>query len=345
MKIVFLVASYMPHQIALINAIIKQYNVEIHSFSISKNFSFIPNNSKGLITYEPSNYNVIQLYRKILEINPKLIVVAGWFIKDFVGVAKKINKTLNIPVVSYSDTQWRNNWKQKLNCLISPWHLKKAFSHIWVAGIYQYEYARKLRFEKNQIIYNSLSCDIKLFQNVSFEQKTSDYPKNFLFIGRFVPVKGLHLLMDAWQQISDKKGWTLTLVGDGPLKTHYQNEESVIVKNFMPQTQLIKEIQQSGCFILPSVFEPWALVIHEAAAAGLPIIATDVCGATPHFVINGFNGYQVKPNVTSIKNALESFIMLDTKQLIRFSQNSLKLAESITPELGAAQLMSILNKA
>ncbi len=62
----------------------------------------------------------------------------------------------------------------------------------------------------------------------------------------------------------------------------------------MSQDVLIKEIQKSGCFILPSIFEPWAVVIHEFACAGLPIIATEVCGATPHFVINGFNGLSIK---------------------------------------------------
>jgi glycosyltransferase involved in cell wall biosynthesis len=112
----------------------------------------------------------------------------------------------------------------------------------------------------------------------------------------------------------------------------------------MPQSELIKEIEQAGCFVLPSVFEPWALVIHEVAASGLPIIATNVCGAAPHFVISGYNGYQIAPSVESIKRALEKVMALSEVQLIQFSENSKKLAESITPELGAAQLMSILNE-
>jgi len=42
-------------------------------------------------------------------------------------------------------------------------------------------------------------------------------------------------------------------------------------------------LENSGCFILPSRYEPWALVIHEAACAGLPIICTNVCGTVDHF--------------------------------------------------------------
>jgi glycosyltransferase involved in cell wall biosynthesis len=183
-----------------------------------------------------------------------------------------------------------------------------------------------------------------LFLQASITHKQNNYPKNFLFIGRFVPVKGLNLLIDAWNQIADKKTWTLTLVGDGPEKDTLKNIHGVTVKDFMSQSELIKEIEQSGCFILPSVFEQWALVIHEAAASGLPIIATNVCGSAPYFVISGYNGYQIEPKVESIKRSLEKVMALNENQLIQFSKNSKKLAESITPELGAAQLMSVINK-
>lgn len=344
MKIVFLVINYMPHQLVAINTVLQHYKTEIHAFSY-KDPQTIPGNIKNLHTYELKNFSRKAFLSSLIEINPEMIVVAGWAVADFVWAATQIRKKLKIPVVSYSDTQWRGTWRQQVNCLISPLHLKKAFTHLWVAGIYQYEYARKLGFMKNQIIYNSLSCDLELFMKVSVEHKKENYPKSFLFIGRFVPVKGLDLLMEAWEQISDKKGWTLTLVGDGPLKlkAQCQNKEHVIVKDFMPQTELIKEIERAGCFILPSVFEPWALVIHEAASSGLPIIATNVCGACPHFVINGYNGFQVQANVESLKNSLERIIAMEPIQLYQFSNNSRKLAANITPELGAAQLMSVLN--
>jgi glycosyltransferase involved in cell wall biosynthesis len=41
---------------------------------------------------------------------------------------------------------------------------------------------------------------------------------------------------------------------------------------------------------LPSDYEPWALVINEAAAAGLPSVSSDVVGATAELVRNGVNG-------------------------------------------------------
>jgi glycosyltransferase involved in cell wall biosynthesis len=43
--------------------------------------------------------------------------------------------------------------------------------------------------------------------------------------------------------------------------------------------------------VLPSDFEPWALVVNEAAAAGLAIIATDKVGAAAELVRDGVNGF------------------------------------------------------
>ena len=43
-------------------------------------------------------------------------------------------------------------------------------------------------------------------------------------------------------------------------------------------------------FVLPSVYEPHGIVVHEAMAAGTPVIASDVCGAAYDLVDAGVNG-------------------------------------------------------
>lgn len=342
MRIVFFVMNYMPHQVVSIKTVLNQPNTEVHAFQYKESPS-APTGIDRLFVHDDTGLTKEELLQKVQSLNPDLLVVAGWAVPKFVWVARQVKKEDTIPVVSYSDTQWQGSWRQRVNCLISPFHLQKAFTHLWVAGIYQYEYARRLGFSKNRIHYNALSCDLDLFHKVSIDKKQSKYPKNILYIGRFVPVKGLNLLMEAWSTIPDRKGWTLTLVGDGPLKSDLNGYEDVIVKEYMPQEKLIEEMQKAGCFVLPSVFEPWALVIHEAAAAGLPLIVTDKCGAAPHFVINGYNGYQVRADIRDIQRSLEKIMHTDTKTLLDFSKRSRELSKRITPELGAAELLSVLN--
>lgn len=343
MKIAFLVGSYVPHQLASINSLIDNYDCEILSYSISEKFKFIPEKKDNFhpVLFKEKAKEVI--FQEIIDFDPTLLVVAGWMIKDYVWLAKKIKKNTDIRIVAMSDTPFYGTLKQKINTIVSPFHLKKAFHYLWVSGIRQYDYARKLGFENSRIVFNSLSADNKLFYKVSIENKVNNYPKNFTYIGRFSEEKGLQFLVKAWNAINEKKGWTLTLIGDGTLKSSLQQYEDIIVKDYMPQDSLLKELENTGCFVLPSLHEPWALVIHEAACAGVPIICTEECGAAPHFVINKYNGYQVKKaDYRDLAEKMSQIMNLMSSDLIEMSYNSRILSNSINPEITAASLVSIV---
>lgn len=343
MRICFLIGDYVPHQVLTIRTIQELYNLEIKAYHVARFNKYIPSDIKNFETRLYSDFSKIAIKNQILEFNPNLIVISGWMIPEYVWIAKKLKRRLNIPIVSYSDTQWHGTFRQRINALISAFHVRKAFTHIWVAGIYQFEYARKLGFKKENILYNSLCADIELFHKVSIKRKEIDYPKNILYIGRFIPLKGLNILVKAWSQIQNKNGWTLTLIGDGPLKNKFVNSESIIVKDFMVQENLIEELQHAGCFVLPSLKEPWALVIQEAAAAGLPIICTEACGAAPHFVIDKHNGFKIKTgSKIDLQNALEYIVNSDVRTLIKMSENSRKLSYSITPNILVDSLMQLI---
>ena len=152
-------------------------------------------------------------------------------------------------------------------------------------------------------------------------------------------------MLKAWSKIGDKKGWTLELVGDGPLKETFRKEyPDVVIKDFMPQNELAKEASEAGCFILPSRFEPWALVIQEFTAAALPIICTRQCGASRHFALNGYNGYVVDAeDVDGLAKAMDKIINSSTEQLIKMAERSRQLSQSVTPDFVADTLLSILN--
>lgn len=343
MKAVFFVIDYVPHQITTIKQLALRHNVEILAYHVGLLTQHLPQRIENFESIDYKRGTSEEMLRQILSFGPDFILVAGWMIPKYTALAKKLKKKLKIPIVSYSDTQWHGHLTQRINAAISSFHLQKAFTHLWVTGVYQYEYARHLGFKKQNIIFNAHSADIELFQNVSISKKKKEYPKNFLYIGRFVAVKGLDKLLAAWDSIIDKRGWTLTLIGDGILKDMLKGNTSIIVKDFMSQSELIVEIENSGCFVLPSVREPWAVVIHEAAAAGLPIICTDVCGAAPHFVIDGHNGFKVTSlNHLGLKNAMESIMDATVDQLVEYSLNSRNLSNKITPIITGDSLMQVV---
>lgn len=342
MKAVFLVIDYVPHQTLTIRKLTEDYGFAIQAYHVGQYNKSIPV-IENFTTIQYESLKKQDILANILNFQPDIVVVAGWMISDFMWIAKKLRNQINIPIVSYSDTQYYGTFRQKINCLISPFYVRRAFSHIWVSGLYQFEYARRLGFNKKNIILNSLCADVDLFEKVDIEAKREKYPKNFLYIGRFSPEKGLDILVDAWNNIPNKKDWTLTLIGDGVLKETFKGNTSIIVKDFMGQQDLLNEIQNSGFFILPSLIEPWALVIHEAAIAGLPIICTNVCGTAPHFVIDDYNGFKVDENNSKqLQHVIEKVIEMPNEKLIDFSLKSRELGKQINSETSIKNLLQLI---
>jgi glycosyltransferase involved in cell wall biosynthesis len=344
MKVVFLIIDYVPHQILSIKSISDKGNASILAFHVQKFINYIPKDIPNFITQHYLSNSKETILNNLIDFNPDIVISAGWMIPEYNWLCKRIKKTIDIPIVAYSDTPWYGRIKQKINTVLSPFILKKTFTHIWVAGIRQYEYARRLGFSNEQIIFNSLSADVNTFHCVSLESKKIKYPKNFIYIGRYIELKGLRNLMKAWSLIEDKKDWTFTLVGEGEMKNELVDNGNFIVKNYMSQDLLLKELQNSGCFVLPSLRENWGLVIHEAAASGLPIICTETCGSVPHFVINNYNGFIVENNsISDLKLKMEKVINLDSLTLLNFGIRSRYLSNSITPEIHAASLLQLLS--
>lgn len=295
------------------------------------------------ITFFPLNsFNQRQLNSLAFNFKPNLAYVSDRTISLYNRTAVQLRKKIRIPVIMGCDTQWHGG-KQWFNVLTAWARHKRYYSHIIVAGMRQYEYAKKLGFSNSEILWPLNAADTELFLRPSINIEKFEHPRNFLYVGRIAKVKGLEILLEAWSLIREKKCATLTIVGSGPLKDKLRGHGGVIFHDFMCQEKLKELAEKSSCFVLPSIYEPWALVIHEFAAVGLPIIVTNVCGAAPHFVINNYNGYLIKArSVEALKIAIEKIIDLPDETLNLFARRSRDLARSITPEMVAYAITSIL---
>jgi len=124
----------------------------------------------------------------------------------------------------------------------------------------------------------------------------------FLFLGRFVPKKALHLLLEAYAryctQTPNPRG--LVLAGSGPLEEALRAQAKglgVDVRirwtGFLGSRESVREMSRAVALVLPSVEEQWGLVVNEAVALGLPVIASAQVGATDLLVRDAHNGYVV----------------------------------------------------
>lgn len=152
--------------------------------------------------------------------------------------------------------------------------------------------------------------DYELIRSITPEQKATVMERfglpagrrRIVFSGRLIPVKRPDLLIEAFYRIAgDRPDWDLLLIGDGPLKSSLQKRiaeglsDRVFWTGFLDDQETVSALYRScDLLVLPSDYEPWALVINEAAAAGLAIIASDVVGAAAELVEPGVNGYRFK---------------------------------------------------
>lgn len=340
MNIVYLYTEIMPY-VAIQFKELSKLGHKVLAFNKYKLTPYQPPKIQNIEYDKLESYTKDSLLTRVINFNPDILLVCGWSEKKYLHVARYYKKKTNIPVVCPIDTQYIGRLKQILGFITAPFYVKKFYTHIWVPGVRQFHFASLMGFKPSQILLNSLTGNTKLFQQVDIEAKKKDYPKTILFVGRYNKVKGLDILLKAWNSIENKNGWKIVLAGNGPLKDRLLNLPNVDVLDFQPQERLVELAQNSGVFVLPSVYEPWALVLQEFAAAGLPIICSDACGAASHMVINGFNGYTFKSkDIQDLKRRLLSIIKKDTEDLYRMSVRSRQLSYFTNPEISVASLLS-----
>jgi 1,2-diacylglycerol 3-alpha-glucosyltransferase len=117
----------------------------------------------------------------------------------------------------------------------------------------------------------------------------------FLTVCRFAPEKNLVRLIRAFaryrEQCNPSTAWDLVLCGDGPQADEVQDAivrtctESVIhCPGFLQVDSLPRYYAHAEAFVLPSLSEPWGLVVNEAAASGLPLLVSSRAGCAATLV-------------------------------------------------------------
>jgi glycosyltransferase involved in cell wall biosynthesis len=121
-----------------------------------------------------------------------------------------------------------------------------------------------------------------------------------LTVRRLVPRNGVDVLVNAWQfaRLGDRAD--LSIAGSGPEATRIRNmadaDPSIRLIGYVPDDALPSLYRNADVFVLPSKSgEGFGLVVLEAMASGLPVIATK-SGGVIDLVADGVNGRLVPPN-------------------------------------------------
>ena len=118
-----------------------------------------------------------------------------------------------------------------------------------------------------------------------------------LFVGRLSKEKGIDTLLAAWERLKGRA--RLKIVGDGPMAPEVAhaagNLDGVEWMGRQPKEVVQNLMKDARCLVFPSVwYEGFPMVIVEAAAAGLPVVASDL-GSMTSLVEHGRTGLRFRP--------------------------------------------------
>jgi glycosyltransferase involved in cell wall biosynthesis len=156
-------------------------------------------------------------------------------------------------------------------------------------------------FSRSKLLYSSLDIPPgKMITKPNFAVDRFDENLQrenfFLFAGRIVKEKGVHVLAQAFASIPEHK---VIIIGDGPekqiLEQQYSSFSNIQFTGQMEKLKVNEYMKRCKAFICPSIwYEGAPLTIIEAFAAGTPVIASRL-GAMEESITNGFNGLHFNP--------------------------------------------------
>jgi L-malate glycosyltransferase len=114
-------------------------------------------------------------------------------------------------------------------------------------------------------------------------------PTRMIAVASLQPAKGIPQLLESLRGIAHRD-FLLDVVGDGPARAEYEQlarqaglAERIVFHGFQPKPVVASLMQSADFFVLPSLGETFSVVVVEAMACGLPVLATRV-GGVPELV-------------------------------------------------------------
>ncbi len=230
-----------------------------------------------------------------------------------------VSNFLKVPYVITEHTKITNNFRSRFHKFLTLFGLKRAGAVIAVSA---WHAADIKKFTGNDVAVIGNIIQANRFNEVNRKQPAQQVHFGILG-GLNTNVKGVDLLLRACAQI--REDYVLHIGGTGALLNTYQAlADELGIKNkcvfhgFVEYTRVPDFLSRLHFFVSASKSETFGMVMAEAMAAGLPVVATDSGGSTE--LINSENGKLVSNNdvaalAASIKQMMHEYMTYDPSQI------------------------------
>lgn len=251
--------------------------------------------------------------RKLMRIQYSELIIGGWDSLTMWLALLYSSRKKNSVVVESSILESRiNGFKGVLKRLFLT-----KISKAYVSGHLQKKILDELNFRGQKIITKGVGLYNRR-SDVLYTPKTK--VQKFIYVGRLSPEKNVLNLIQVFKELPHLQ---LTIVGFGPLESKCRElaGSNIDIVGAVNNKDLYKYYQLNDVFILPSISEPWGLVVEEALNNGLPVLVSDRVGCLEEVVVPYENGLEfsaysndsMKEKILEISSNLELYNRLRRK--------------------------------
>ncbi len=187
------------------------------------------------------------------------------------------------------------------------------------------DYVAERGFPRDKVVINPNAVDIGRFRGATVPGREDRPNRKIVSIHRYVPKKGLSLLIRAAPLIRDL-GVTIEIYGYGDCEPEYRalvaelGADNVVIGGQLNQDQVVDALRHADLFACPSVRTPEGDMdgiptsIVESMAAGIPVLATSIAGI-PDLVTDGVTGMLTDPTPEAIADGIRRFYAMPAAQV------------------------------
>lgn len=231
--------------------------------------------------------------------DPHIVVISGWSFPCFTRLPDRPELARSQFMLAM-DTPWRGDLRQRVAKYFLAGYLRRMAA-VLVAGDKARHYAIRLGVPESRIHRGLYAYDNSAFNEGVLHNRirgNRDWPRRFLFVGRYAPEKAIDVLVAAYQAYRRRNpdAWPLDCCGMGELKGLLSRAKGVTDLGFVQPDAQAELFADYGVLVLPSRYEPWGVVVAEAMATAMPVICTTACGAQAELLRPYTTGIEIPVN-------------------------------------------------
>ncbi|MDN3513871.1 MAG: glycosyltransferase family 4 protein [Candidatus Brocadia sp.] len=263
-------------------------------------------------------------------LKPDILHVHGVGPSLFIPLARLLG--LNVVMTNHGPDYQRKKWNKFAKLILrlgesagSRWAHEVICISEFIANHIKEKYCRDVN-----VITNGMSITEIPQTDVALRKYNLEKDKYILAVGRLVPEKGFHDLIDAFNLFQlETQNWKLVIVGCADhddkyslnLKEKASKNKDIIMTSFLGEKPLHELYAHAGLFVLPSYYEGMPIVLFEALSHGLPCIVSNLPSTKSLQLPDDM--YFVAGDVNALSQMLKKFINKPRKWMNKNQINQL----------------------